>query len=82
MAGIWPFLEPWDALEMRATASRWNVPRKYGPYGVSCGSLDLEFDAEEDAAREMYSQGKLVSTGYVPAAARSPTGAGLCVFYR
>ena len=24
--------------------------------GLSCGALDLEFDAEEDAAREMYSQ--------------------------
>ena len=22
--------------------------------GLSCGALDLEFDAEEDAAREMY----------------------------
>ena len=25
--------------------------------GLSCGALDPEFDAEEDAAREMYSQG-------------------------
>ena len=31
--GMWPFvepfLEPWDASEMPATASRWNVPSKY-----------------------------------------------------
>ena len=25
--------------------------------GLSCAALDPEFDAEEDAAREMYSQG-------------------------
>ena len=31
--GMWPFLEPWDALEMRATASRWNVPGQYRPHG-------------------------------------------------
>ena len=51
--------------------------------GLSCGALDREFDAEEDAAREMYSQSDLkpVCTGSDPAAARSQTGAGLCVFY-
>ena len=27
--------------------------------GLSCGALDPEFDAEEDAAREMYSQSDL-----------------------
>ena len=27
--------------------------------GLSCGALDMEFDAEEDAAREMYSQSDL-----------------------
>ena len=27
--------------------------------GFSCGALDPEFDAEEDAAREMYSQSDL-----------------------
>ena len=27
--------------------------------GHSCGALDPEFDAEEDAAREMYSQSDL-----------------------
>ena len=26
---------------------------------LSCGALDVEFDAEEDAAREMYSQSDL-----------------------
>ena len=28
-------------------------------WGLSCGALDPEFDAEEDAAREMYSQSDL-----------------------
>ena len=27
--------------------------------GLSCGALDPEFDAEEDAARDMYSQSDL-----------------------
>ena len=27
--------------------------------GLSCGALDPEFDAEEDVAREMYSQNDL-----------------------
>ena len=27
--------------------------------GLSCGALDPEFDAEEDAAREMFSQSEL-----------------------
>ena len=27
--------------------------------GLSCGALDPEFDAEEDAAREMYSESDL-----------------------
>ena len=27
--------------------------------GLSCGALDPEFDSEEDAAREMYSQSDL-----------------------
>ena len=27
--------------------------------GLSCGALDPEFDADEDAAREMYSQSDL-----------------------
>ena len=55
--------------------------------GLSCGALDPEFDAEEDAAREMYSQsdalmgGKPVCAGSDPAAARSQTGAGLCVSF-
>ena len=40
-------------------------------WGLSCGALDPEFDAEEDAAREMYSQP--VCTGSDPAAARSQT---------
>ena len=54
--------------------------------GLSCGALDPELDAEEDAAREVYSQSDLltgikpVSTGSDPAAARSQTSAGLCVF--
>ena len=51
--------------------------------GLSCGALDLEFAAEEDAARELPSGpvtgGKPVCTGSDPAAARSQTGAGLCV---
>ena len=28
-------------------------------WGLSCGALDPEFDAEEDAARQMYSQSNL-----------------------
>ena len=31
--GMWPFLDPWDVVEMRMTASSWNVPSKYGPHG-------------------------------------------------
>ena len=38
--------------------------------GLSCGALDPEFDAEEDAALEMYSHCKPVFTGSDPAAAR------------
>ena len=53
-----------------------------GEGGVSCGSLDREFDAEEETSREMYSLGgKPVCTGPDPTAARSQTSAGLCVFF-
>ena len=44
--------------------------------GLSCGALDPELDAEEEATREMYSL-----SDPDPAAARSQTSAGLCVFY-
>ena len=49
--------------------------------GLSCGALDPEFDAEEDAAREMYSQSDLWWVASLFARARSQTSAGLCVFY-
>ena len=55
--------------------------------GSRAGALDPEFDAEEDAAREMlFSErsligGNPVCTGSDPTAARSQTCAGLCVFY-
>ena len=28
-----PFLDPWNVVGMRTTASSWNIPRKYGPHG-------------------------------------------------
>ena len=31
--GVWPYLDPWDVLKLRTTASVWNVPGKYGPHG-------------------------------------------------
>ena len=31
--GVWPFLDPWEAVGLLTTASAWNVPGKYGPYG-------------------------------------------------
>ena len=30
--GVWPFLDPWDVVGLRTTASVWNVPKEYGPY--------------------------------------------------
>ena len=27
----WGFLDPWDVVGLRTTASVWNVPKKYGP---------------------------------------------------
>ena len=30
--GMWPFLDPWDVVGLRTTASVWNVPKEYGPY--------------------------------------------------
>ena len=53
---------------------------------TSCGALDLELEAEEEAAHESHlarppTGGTLVSTGSDPAAARSTTGAGLCVSF-
>ena len=35
--------------------------------GTSCGALDLEFDAEEDAARELHSQCDLRDAGNLSA---------------
>ena len=31
--GMWPLLDLWDVVGYRTTASIWNVPKKYGPYG-------------------------------------------------
>ena len=31
--GLWPFVDPWDVVGLRTTASIWNVPKKYGPHG-------------------------------------------------
>ena len=30
--GMWVFLDPWDVVGMRTTASSWNIPSKYGPH--------------------------------------------------
>ena len=30
---MWPFLDPWDVVVMRTTASSWNIPSKHGPHG-------------------------------------------------
>ena len=32
--GLWPFLDPWDVVEMRTTASIRNIPSKYGSHGA------------------------------------------------
>ena len=45
--GIWPFLEPWNALKMRATTSSWNVPSTFRP----CGEL-FSFIVKEPTIRE------------------------------
>ena len=31
--GVWPFLDPWDVVGLRTTASVQNVPVTYGPHG-------------------------------------------------
>ena len=31
--GVWNSLDPWDVVGLRPTASVWNIPRKYGPFG-------------------------------------------------
>ena len=33
LEGVWLSLDPWDVVGLRATASVWNVPGKYGPHG-------------------------------------------------
>ena len=53
---------------------------------TSCGALDLELEAEKEVAHESHfarppTGGKPVSTGSDPEAARSLTGAGLCVSF-
>ena len=30
---LWPFLDAWDIVRLRATSSQWNVPGRYGPHG-------------------------------------------------
>ena len=30
---MWPFLDTWDVVGRRTTASSWNIPSKYGPHG-------------------------------------------------
>ena len=30
---VWPFLDPWDVVGLRTTASVWNAPGKCGPHG-------------------------------------------------
>ena len=31
--GVWPFLDPWDVVGLRTTATVWNVPGEYVPHG-------------------------------------------------
>ena len=33
LRGVWPFLDPWDVVGLRTTASVWNVPGEYVPHG-------------------------------------------------
>ena len=30
---LWPFLDAWDSVHLRTTATQWNVPGRYGSYG-------------------------------------------------
>ena len=30
---LWPFLDAWDSVRLRTTATQWNLPERYGPYG-------------------------------------------------
>ena len=30
---LWPFLDAWDSVRLRTTATQWNVPGRYGPHG-------------------------------------------------
>ena len=30
---LWAFLDAWDSVLLRTTATQWNVPGRYGPYG-------------------------------------------------
>ena len=30
---LWPFLDAWDSVRLRTTATQWNVPGRDGPYG-------------------------------------------------
>ena len=30
---LWTFLDAWDSVRLRTTATQWNVPRRYGPHG-------------------------------------------------
>ena len=31
--GVWPYLDPWDSVRLRAASAHWNVPGEYGPHG-------------------------------------------------
>ena len=30
---VWPFLDVWESVRLRTTATQWNVPGRYRPYG-------------------------------------------------
>ena len=30
---LWPSLDAWDSVRLRATSTQWNVSGRYGPYG-------------------------------------------------
>ena len=31
---VWPYLDPWDSVRLRATSKHQNVPGRYGPHGA------------------------------------------------
>ena len=47
---LWPFLDAWDSVRLRTTATQRNAPGRYGPYGELFFSFQGAFSVQKEPA--------------------------------